>query len=247
MEEISPSKDQREVGMDRTLLGKHATISQTEIAANKRTTSNTQEPQLHKDVANGTYSTNDFRPAKQMRKSGEQDTAMKNSEAATSGSKVNKSQPIASSSSVPQWTDEQLEELFAKRELIHESARRLLLELVEFTEKPLSPVLPKSSFKEPLIGKERGFRSRNDEPSQRVRNEGCRVCTEVADRRSVAAVVKEGDWICPDKGTKENFNKNVVEMKKGDWNCSGCGFMNFSSNKQCKQCRERHPKRQLEP
>ncbi|VVB00884.1 unnamed protein product [Arabis nemorensis] len=169
------------------------------------------------------------------------------------------------------------------RELVHESARRLLLELVEFSEKPLNPVLPKPSSKEPLIPKERGFRSRNDEPSQRVRpqysadwacpkcdflnfarNERCRECNEVADRRSVAAVVKEGDWLCPEcnfsnfsrnqsclkcqaKGPKRTSTKNVVEMKKGDWNCSGCGFMNFSSNKQCKQCRERPPKRQLEP
>ncbi|XP_024006193.1 zinc finger protein VAR3, chloroplastic [Eutrema salsugineum] len=169
------------------------------------------------------------------------------------------------------------------RELVHESARRLLLELVEFSEKPLNLVLPKPAAKESLPPKERVFKSRrNDEPSQRVwshynadwacpkcdflnfaRNERCRECNEVADRRSVAAVVKEGDWLCPEcnfsnfsrnqsclkckaKGPKRTSMENV-EMKKGDWNCSGCGFMNFSSNKQCKQCRERRPKRQLEP
>ncbi|CAN8288512.1 unnamed protein product [Cochlearia groenlandica] len=168
------------------------------------------------------------------------------------------------------------------RELVHDSARRLLVELVEFSEKPVNPVLPKPAPKVSLPRKERVFKPRDDEVSQRVgtrynadwacpkcdflnfaRNERCRECNEVADRRSVAAVVKEGDWLCPEcnfsnfsrnqsclkckaKGPKRTSTENV-EMKKGDWNCSGCGFMNFSSNKQCKQCREQRPKRQLEP
>ncbi|WZY97120.1 hypothetical protein YC2023_069449 [Brassica napus] len=168
------------------------------------------------------------------------------------------------------------------KELVHESARRLLLELLELSEKPVNPVLPKPAAKVALPPKERVFKSRSDEPSQRVRsqynadwacpkcdflnfarNERCRECNEVADRRSVAAVVKEGDWLCPEcnfsnfsrnqsclkckaKGPKRSSMENI-EMKKGDWNCSGCGFMNFSSNKKCKQCREQRPPRQLEP
>ncbi|XP_010461677.1 PREDICTED: zinc finger protein VAR3, chloroplastic [Camelina sativa] len=195
------------------------------------------------------------------------------------------------------------------KELIHESARRLLLELVEFSEKPLSPALPKPSSKESLPPKERAFKSRNDEPSsqrvafksrndepssQRValrndepsqrdrlhysadwacprcdfvnfaRNERCRECNEVADRRPAATVVKEGDWLCPEcsflnftrnqsclkckaKGPKKTSMVNVVEMKKGDWNCTGCGYMNFASNKQCRQCREQRNKTLAEP
>lgn len=54
------------------------------------------------------------------------------------------------------------------RELVHESARRLLLELVEFSEKPVNPVLPKPASKESLPPKERAFKPRKDEPSQRV-------------------------------------------------------------------------------
>ncbi|KAL1208975.1 Zinc finger protein VAR3 [Cardamine amara subsp. amara] len=195
------------------------------------------------------------------------------------------------------------------KELVHESARRLLLELVEFSDKPLSPALPKPSSKESLPPKEKAFKSRNDEPSQRVafksrndepsqrvtfksrndensqpdrprysadwacpkcdfvnfaRNERCRECNEVADRRPVAAVVKEGDWLCPEcsflnftknqsclkckaKGPKKTSVQNVVEMKKGDWNCPGCGYMNFASNKQCRQCREQRKKQLAEP
>lgn len=104
------TKNQCEVRMEQTLLEKHASISQTETAASRRTTSNTQEQQLHED---GTDTANDFRPVKQMRRSGEQESVVENPDEVTSGSKVNKSRPMASSSLVPQWTDEQLEELFA--------------------------------------------------------------------------------------------------------------------------------------
>ncbi|KAJ8637280.1 hypothetical protein MRB53_011547 [Persea americana] len=34
-----------------------------------------------------------------------------------------------------------------------------------------------------------------------------------------------------------------VEMKKGDWICSKCNFMNFARNLRCLQCREDGPKR----
>ncbi|ESQ30675.1 hypothetical protein EUTSA_v10011472mg [Eutrema salsugineum] len=110
------TKNQCEVRMEKTLLGKHASISQTEIAAN-RTTSITQEQQLQEDVASGTGTADDFRPVKKISRSreplsGELESAIGNCDDVTCGSKVNKSQPMASSSLVPQWTDEQLEELF---------------------------------------------------------------------------------------------------------------------------------------
>ncbi|KAF8378609.1 hypothetical protein HHK36_029957 [Tetracentron sinense] len=34
-----------------------------------------------------------------------------------------------------------------------------------------------------------------------------------------------------------------VEMKRGDWMCSKCNFMNFARNIQCLQCKEEGPKR----
>ncbi|CAL1356672.1 unnamed protein product [Linum trigynum] len=36
-----------------------------------------------------------------------------------------------------------------------------------------------------------------------------------------------------------------VEMKKGDWICSRCNFMNFARNIKCLDCEEARPKRQL--
>ncbi|KAH7528563.1 hypothetical protein FEM48_Zijuj05G0085300 [Ziziphus jujuba var. spinosa] len=44
------------------------------------------------------------------------------------------------------------------------------------------------------------------------------------------------------KKVSENF-----EMKKGDWNCPKCEFMNFASNRKCLRCREPRLKRQLNP
>lgn len=34
-----------------------------------------------------------------------------------------------------------------------------------------------------------------------------------------------------------------VEMKRGDWMCPKCNFMNFSRNKQCRECNEDGPKK----
>eukprot|EP01091_Cochliopodium_minus_P001758 TRINITY_DN116_c0_g1_i1.p1 TRINITY_DN116_c0_g1~~TRINITY_DN116_c0_g1_i1.p1 ORF type:complete len:522 (+),score=168.82 TRINITY_DN116_c0_g1_i1:26-1591(+) len=33
-----------------------------------------------------------------------------------------------------------------------------------------------------------------------------------------------------------NSNNNMDQMKKGDWNCGGCGFNNFASRDTCKNC-----------
>ncbi|KAB2621520.1 hypothetical protein D8674_023702 [Pyrus ussuriensis x Pyrus communis] len=38
-----------------------------------------------------------------------------------------------------------------------------------------------------------------------------------------------------------------IEMKKGDWLCSKCDFMNFAKNNICLQCDAKRPKRQLLP
>ncbi|WZY97118.1 hypothetical protein YC2023_069447 [Brassica napus] len=96
------AKNQFQARMDLTHLGKHDSSSQTGIAASRTT---------------GTDTADDIRLAKRISRSpepqsGELESVKGNSDEVTSGSKVNKSQPMASSSLVPQWTDEQLEELF---------------------------------------------------------------------------------------------------------------------------------------
>ncbi|XP_065852310.1 zinc finger protein VAR3, chloroplastic [Euphorbia lathyris] len=40
-------------------------------------------------------------------------------------------------------------------------------------------------------------------------------------------------------------NGQNVEMKRGDWVCTRCSFMNFARNMKCLECQEARPKRQL--
>ncbi|CAH8355866.1 unnamed protein product [Eruca vesicaria subsp. sativa] len=110
------AKNQFHVRMEKTLSRKHDSASQTEIAAS-RTTSKTREQQLQEDMTTGIDTAEDIRPAKKISRSrepqsNELESVIGNSDEVTSEPKVNKSQPMASSSLVPQWTDEQLEELF---------------------------------------------------------------------------------------------------------------------------------------
>lgn len=98
------TKNQCEVRMEQTLLGKHDSVSQP-------------EQQLYEDVASETDTADGIRPAKQIRISrephiDEQENIMGNDEV-TTRTTVHKSQSMASTISLPQWTDEQLEELFA--------------------------------------------------------------------------------------------------------------------------------------
>ncbi|KAF6146450.1 hypothetical protein GIB67_037750 [Kingdonia uniflora] len=44
--------------------------------------------------------------------------------------------------------------------------------------------------------------------------------------------------------TPKPFGQNI-EMKRGDWICSKCSFMNFARNMKCIECNQARPKRQL--
>ncbi|KAG6505227.1 uncharacterized protein LOC121985921 [Zingiber officinale] len=46
---------------------------------------------------------------------------------------------------------------------------------------------------------------------------------------------------------KKRVGRDDVEMKKGDWLCTKCNFMNFAKNIVCLQCDAKRPKRQLLP
>ncbi|KAI0510676.1 hypothetical protein KFK09_011285 [Dendrobium nobile] len=51
----------------------------------------------------------------------------------------------------------------------------------------------------------------------------------------------------PPPPPKRRVGRDDVEMKKGDWLCSKCDFMNFAKNTVCLQCDAKRPKRQLLP
>ncbi|XVF06075.1 hypothetical protein REPUB_Repub06bG0017100 [Reevesia pubescens] len=51
----------------------------------------------------------------------------------------------------------------------------------------------------------------------------------------------------PPPPPKKRVGRDDIEMKKGDWLCSKCDFMNFAKNTVCLQCDAKRPKRQLLP
>ncbi|KAL4202654.1 hypothetical protein AMTRI_Chr02g264720 [Amborella trichopoda] len=51
----------------------------------------------------------------------------------------------------------------------------------------------------------------------------------------------------PPPPPKKRVGRDDIEMKKGDWLCPKCDFMNFAKNTVCLQCDARRPKRQLLP
>ncbi|KAK4778531.1 hypothetical protein SAY86_006059 [Trapa natans] len=51
----------------------------------------------------------------------------------------------------------------------------------------------------------------------------------------------------PPPPPKKRVGRDDVEMKKGDWLCPKCDFMNFAKNTVCLQCDGKRPKRQLLP
>ncbi|KAL3620901.1 hypothetical protein CASFOL_035813 [Castilleja foliolosa] len=51
----------------------------------------------------------------------------------------------------------------------------------------------------------------------------------------------------PPPPPKKRIGRSDVEMKKGDWLCPKCDFLNFAKNTVCLQCDAKRPKRQLLP
>ncbi|KAL1188109.1 Zinc finger protein VAR3 [Cardamine amara subsp. amara] len=51
----------------------------------------------------------------------------------------------------------------------------------------------------------------------------------------------------PPPTPKRRVGRDDIEMKKGDWLCPKCDFMNFAKNTICLQCDAKRPKRQLLP
>ncbi|ONK75317.1 uncharacterized protein A4U43_C03F15590 [Asparagus officinalis] len=122
------------------------------------------------------------------------------------------------------------------------SVRKLMNEMVEFSEKEFSSSTSKAT----------SVQSSGYEISKSQKN----------------VLMKRGDWICP-KCNFMNFAKNIkclrcsgvsqekldklreerehLPLKKGDWICEKCNFLNFAKNTRCLQCQEKPSNRHLNP
>uniref|UniRef100_A0A2P2IX14 Uncharacterized protein LOC105123766 isoform X1 n=1 Tax=Rhizophora mucronata TaxID=61149 RepID=A0A2P2IX14_RHIMU len=125
--------------------------------------------------------------------------------------------------------------------LVRESVRRLLKEMVEYSDQQLDTDSAKSSSNNQLTPQDKG---------------------------RIGVPIKQGDWFCPECRFL-NFARNVkclrcnglfqerlnqlredqdhLPLKKGDWICEKCNFLNFAKNTICHQCKEKPPKRHLNP
>ncbi|XP_010268828.1 PREDICTED: uncharacterized protein LOC104605676 isoform X2 [Nelumbo nucifera] len=131
---------------------------------------------------------------------------------------------------------------------VKESVRRLLNEMVEFSTKEIDSFTLKATTSKRIS-------PLSEQSGQQQQNQ-------------ISVPMKQGDWVCP-KCNFINFARNIkclccdgifrerlvklgedqdhLPMKKGDWLCDKCNFLNFAKNIRCLQCKEKPPKRQLNP
>ncbi|XWS34444.1 hypothetical protein CRYUN_Cryun21dG0039100 [Craigia yunnanensis] len=133
-----------------------------------------------------------------------------------------------------------------QNKLVKESVRRLLKEMVDYSNQDLQSDMPNAA-------PSRGDASLQDHSST---------------QGHIKFQMKQGDWLCP-KCNFLNFARNIkclrcdglfeerlrqlredqdnLPLKKGDWICDRCNFLNFAKNTRCLQCKENPPKRHLNP
>ncbi|KAM0936094.1 putative ubiquitin-conjugating enzyme E2, Zinc finger, RanBP2-type, ubiquitin-conjugating enzyme/RWD [Dioscorea sansibarensis] len=142
-----------------------------------------------------------------------------------------------------------VENLACLKRNIKESSRKLLSEMLEFSENEQGSV-----SSEVMSGR----------PLSRLH----KFAAHQMPRGQMSVPMKQGDWICP-KCNFLNFAKNIkclrcdglfqerlktlhedsdhLPLKKGDWICKKCNFFNFAKNTRCLQCHEKPPNRDLIP
>ncbi|KAK1277728.1 hypothetical protein QJS04_geneDACA018811 [Acorus gramineus] len=134
-------------------------------------------------------------------------------------------------------------------DMVKESVKRLLKQIVEFGTKELKSDSPESSSEKFSCSSNQSFWKKST----------ARTNTSML----------QGNWICP-KCSFLNFEKNIkclrckcfnedkleqlkeenrdqLPPKKGDWICEKCNSLNFAKNTKCFQCSEKPSKRRLNP
>ncbi|CAB4265225.1 unnamed protein product [Prunus armeniaca] len=135
-------------------------------------------------------------------------------------------------------------------QMVKESVRRLLKEMVDYSNENLDSNLPKSTSTT--------MKRVASVPNHSISQE----------KLQINVPMKQGDWLCP-KCNFLNFARNIkclrcdelseerlaklredqdhLPLKKGDWICDKCNFLNFAKNGRCLQCKEKPPKRHINP
>uniref|UniRef100_A0ACD5W2C0 Uncharacterized protein n=1 Tax=Avena sativa TaxID=4498 RepID=A0ACD5W2C0_AVESA len=61
----------------------------------------------------------------------------------------------------------------------------------------------------------------------------------------VESAAGQGTLIQPERSSRPPGQGQNIEMKRGDWICTRCSFMNFARNARCLECNEHRPKKML--
>ncbi|XP_076937476.1 zinc finger protein VAR3, chloroplastic-like [Bidens hawaiensis] len=105
-------------------------------------------------------------------------------------------------------------------ELVEASAKKLLLELTELSDTKVDPELQNSAATVARKAQSAELTERDSEL-----------------QKPVANAVRKVPFV---KITERESPRNV-DMKRGDWLCPKCNFLNFSRNKKCRECNEDGP------
>ncbi|CAH9118391.1 unnamed protein product [Cuscuta epithymum] len=122
-----------------------------------------------------------------------------------------------------------------RREQIEASVRKLLLELVELSETPIDPKLTKPiPITSPEMERSTGYMVDKGLESDELHE-------HLTGHKNKFNSVSYGNN--PRISTWKKVGRDNVNMKKGDWICSKCNFMNYAKNMQCLECKAEASKR----
>ncbi|CAL1354553.1 unnamed protein product [Linum trigynum] len=139
----------------------------------------------------------------------------------------------------------------AGRENVEGAARKLLSEMVELSERtaapePLKPAATKSGNR-----KIQFVHEADDKTATKSGNRKIQFVHDADDKTSNGMATKGSNRkakFIREAGDKASNSfgggqrSEDVEMKRGDWMCPKCNFLNFARNKRCLKCKEEGPK-----
>ncbi|KAL5574555.1 hypothetical protein UlMin_016254 [Ulmus minor] len=99
-----------------------------------------------------------------------------------------------------------------------------------------------SNFLFPLENNNINNRELVESSVRNLLNELAKLCYTIPDSNSLGSV--QSQFAGGSEQTPRSFGRKM-EMKRGDWICPRCSFMNFARNIKCLECEEARPKRQL--
>lgn len=130
-----------------------------------------------------------------------------------------------------------VENKLCQNEVVEESVRKLLNEIVQFS--------INEAYSEPWKEKSIPLPQGKSEAPIKQGDWLCPKCSFLNFARNIKCLRCNG--LFQERLRKLGEDQDHLPLKKGDWLCDKCKFLNFAKNAKCLQCSEKPPKRQLNP